>query len=218
MTLITRRTLLTGTVASALVLSAQLPFAFAVLAQQADAVPLDDLLSPSGLGDKALGDENAPVSVVEYASMSCPHCASFHNNTWKAFKEKYVDTGKVYFIFREFPLNTPAYAVAMLARCAPADKYHEVIDAYFKDQSQWLTSDNMYQALLDRAEPFGFSKETFDACLQNQALVKGLDEIRAKGSEQFGVSSTPTFFINGVRESGALTLEQMEQRIDPLLQ
>jgi protein-disulfide isomerase len=215
MSLITRRRVLTGTAASAAACSTFVPLAAPALAQEA--VPVDELHAPSKLGDRVLGADDAPVTVVEYASMSCSHCASFHKNTWKAFKEKYVDTGKVRFIFREFPLNTPAYAVAMVARCAPADKYHDVIDLYFQEQDEWLKPGDMYQALLDRAKPFGFTKETFDACLSNQALVDGLNEIRAKAGEQFGVSATPTFFINGVRESGALTLEQMEERIEPLL-
>lgn len=217
MTFFTRRTVLTGTAASAAACSTLIPLSAPALAQQA-AVPMDELLAPAGtLGDKVLGDENAAVTVVEYASMSCPHCATFHNETWKPFKEKYVDTGKVRFIFREFPLDTPAYAVAMVARCAPADKYHEVINVYFKEQAAWRGAENVYQALLDRATPFGFTKESFDACLANQALVEGLNEIRTKAAEQFGVNSTPTFFINGVKESGALTLAQLEERIDPLL-
>ncbi len=217
MTLITRRTILAGSAASAAALAVSLPLATSSLAQQADAVPLAELLVPGGLGDKILGDENAPVTVVEYASMTCPHCASFHNNTWKSFKEKYVDTGKVRFIFREFPLDNVAMAIAMVARCAPADKYHQVIGLYFEQQEEWRQPGNMYQALLDRAIPFGFTKESFDACLSNQALVKSIEEIKTKAAEQFGVNSTPTFFINGVRESGALTLGQMEERIDPLL-
>lgn len=215
MTSITRRRVLAGSAAAAAACSTLVPLTAPARAQEM--VPLDELLAPTGLGDRPLGAEDAPVTVVEYASMSCPHCASFHQNTWKPFKEKYVDTGKVRFIFREFPLNTPAYAVAMVARCAPADKYHEVIDTFFAEQDEWLSSSDMYQALLDRAMPFGFTKETFDACLSNQALVDGLNEIRSKAGEQFGVSATPTFFINGVRESGALTLEELDQRIEPLL-
>jgi protein-disulfide isomerase len=215
MTLISRRTVLAGTASTAAACSALVPLAAPAFAQES--VPVEELHAPSGLGDKVLGADDAPVTVVEYASMSCPHCASFHKDTWKPFKEKYVDTGKVRFIFREFPLNTPAYAVAMVARCAPSDKYHEVIDLYFNEQDDWLKPGDMYKALLDRAMPFGFTKESFDACLSNQALKDALDEIRTKATEQFGVSATPTFFINGVRESGALTLGQMEERIDPLL-
>lgn len=217
MTIVTRRSVLTGTAAVAAACSTLIPLTAPALGQS-NTVPLDDLLAQSGtLADKVLGDENAPVTVVEYASMSCPHCASFHNNTWKSFKEKYVDTGKVRFIFREFPLDTAAYAVAMVARCAPDSKYYDVIDTYFAEQADWRSAANVYEALLSRAEPFGFTKETFDACLQNQSLVDGLNEIRTKAAEQFGVSSTPTFFINGVRESGALTIEQLEERIEPLL-
>ncbi len=217
MTFVTRRTVLTGTAAVAAACSTLVPLSARAQAQS-DTIPLEDLLAQSGsLTDKVLGDEAAPVTVVEYASMSCPHCATFHNTTWKPFKEKYVDTGKVRFIFREFPLNTAAYAVAMVARCAPDSKYYEIIDTYFAEQADWLRAENMYQALLDRAEAFGFTKETFDACLQNQSLVDGLNEIRKKAAEQFGVSSTPTFFINGVREAGALSLEELENRIEPLL-
>lgn len=215
MRLLTRRRVLAGSAAAAASCSTLVPLT--VPAEAQEMVPLDQLLAPTGLGDRPLGAEDAPVTVVEYASMSCPHCAHFHTTTWKPFKEKYVDTGKVRFIFREFPLNTPAYAVAMVARCAPADKYHEVIDKFFVEQDEWLSSGDMYQALLDRAAPFGFTKETFDACLSNQALVDGLNEIRSKAGEQFGVSATPTFFINGVRESGALTLEELDKRIEPLL-
>ena len=103
-----------------------------------DKVDLDELLVPSPLGDKVLGDADAPVTVVEYASMSCPHCASFHNRTWYAFKEKYVDTGQVRFVFREYPIDAPAYAVAMVARCAPADKFFPIIDLYLSRQDSWL--------------------------------------------------------------------------------
>lgn len=217
MTFVTRRSVLAGSAAVAAACSTLVPLTAPVLAQEGT-VPLEDLLAQSGtLTDKVLGDENAPVTVVEYASMSCPHCANFHNTTWKPFKEKYVDTGKVRFIFREFPLDTAAYAVAMVARCAPEPRFYEIIETYFAEQSDWRRSENVYQAILTRAEAFGFTKETFDACLQNQSLVDGLNEIRTKAAEKFGVDSTPTFFINGVKESGALTLEQMEERIEPLL-
>jgi protein-disulfide isomerase len=205
-----RRTVLAG--------AAALPaLTLPVSALAQDAVPVDDLLVAGPLGDKALGDENAPVSVVEYASMTCPHCGRFHRQTWASFKEKYIDSGKVRFIFREFPLDASAYAVAMLARCAPADRYFDIIDLYFTTQDAWLASQDRYNALLDLAKQVGFSKESFDACLANQALFEGLDEVKNRGARKFGVTGTPTFFINGVKAVGALTLEQMESYIQPKL-
>ncbi len=182
-----------------------------------EAVQVADLLKPSALGDRTLGDANAAVSVVEYASMSCPHCATFHKGAWKPFKEKYVDTGQVYFVFREFPLNAPAYAVAMLARCAPADRYFTIVDLFFERQDEWLRSSDMFNAILDLAKQVGFTKKTFEACLKNQALFDGLNAEKDRASKSFGVDSTPTFFINGKKQSGALTLEQLDSHIQPLL-
>ncbi len=182
-----------------------------------ETVPVADLLEPAALGDRMLGDENAAISFVEYASMSCPHCATFHNGTWKPFKEKYVDSGQVRFVFREFPLNASAYAVAMLARCAPVDRYFTIIDLYFTHQNEWLRSPDMFNAILDIAKQVGFTKKTFEACLKNQALFDGLNAEKDRASNSFGVNSTPTFFINGTKQSGALTLEQLDKEIQPLL-
>lgn len=198
-----RRTVLAG--AAALPVLTLPQFA---LAQ--DAVSEEDLLVAGPLGDKILGDENAPVTVIEYASMTCPHCGRFHRNTWVAFKEKYIDTGKVRFIFREFPLDASAFAIAMLARCAPADRFFGVIDLFFTTQEAWLQSQDRYNALLDLARQAGFSKESFDACLANQALFEGLNEVKNRGSRKFGITGTPTFFINGTKAVGALTLEELE--------
>ena len=182
-----------------------------------DSVSEDELLVAGPLGDKALGDDNAPVTVVEYASMTCPHCGRFHRTTWAPFKEKYIDTGKVRFIFREFPLDASAFAVAMLARCAPADRFFDILDLYFATQDAWLQSQDRYNALLDLAKQAGFSKESFDACLANQALFEGLDEVKNRGARKFGVTGTPTFFINGTKAVGALSLEEMESYIQPQL-
>ncbi len=191
--------------------------AFPVIALAQDVVSEDELLVAGPLGDKVLGDDNAPVTVVEYASMSCGHCGRFHRQTWAAFKEKYIETGKVRFIFREFPLDASAYAVAMLARCAPAARFFDIIDLYFRTQDAWLQSQDRYNALLDLAKQAGFSKESFDACLANQALFEGLDEVKKLGARKFGITGTPTFFINGTKVVGALTLEEMESYIQPRL-
>ena len=189
---------------------------FAALAQ--GSVNVQDLHAPGQLGDKALGPADAPVTVVEYASMSCPHCAHFDATTFDQFKQKYIDSGQVRYIFREFPLNAPAYAAAMVARCAPADRFFDVIHAYFRSQEQWLRSDPavLRAGLLEVAKPFGFTEQTFDACLSNQALFEQLNAVKERGAA-FGVQATPTFFINGQKFEGALTLAELDEAIQPLL-
>jgi protein-disulfide isomerase len=148
--------------------------------------------------------------------MSCPHCAEFDRTTFDAFRAKYVDTGQVRFVFREFPLNAPAFAVAMVARCAPADRFFDVIHAYFRSQEEWLTAGDIKAAIFDKAKEFGFSEQSFDACLSNQALLTALNEERERAAA-FGVQATPSFFINGAKFEGALTLEELDKAIAPLL-
>lgn len=179
-------------------------------------VNMDELLRPGQLGERSLGPADAKVTVVEYASLSCPHCAHFDTTVFDEFKQKYVDSGKVRYIFREFPLNAPAYAAASVARCAPADKFFDVVHAYFRSQPTWLSSNNLKASTLDIAKEFGFTEQSFDACLTNQALFKAIDEVKARGAS-FGVSATPTFFINGKKYQGSLTLEDLDKAIEPLL-
>ncbi|MYZ48579.1 DsbA family protein [Propylenella binzhouense] len=206
-----RRSFLLGAAALGLVLAVP---GFALAQETVDTAAL---YAAPQLGDKVLGKEDAPVTVVEYASMTCPHCAHFHNTTLDAFKEKYVDTGKVRFIFREFPLDTAAFGIAMIARCAPAERYFDIVDVYFDQQQNWGRAEKPYDAILDIAKQFGFSKESFDACLSNQALFDGLNAEKERATKEFGVDATPTFFINGKRISGALTLEELDKEIEPLL-
>lgn len=179
-------------------------------------VNVEDLHAPGPLGDKFLGAPDAPVTIVEYASMSCPHCATFHKVGLPDLKAKYIDTGKVRLIFREFPLNAPAYPPAMVARCAPANRYFDIVDAYFARQQEWLGGSNIKADILKIAEEFGFTPESFEACASNQALFDGLNAVKARGSS-FGVNATPTFFINGAKFEGALSIADLSQAIDPLL-
>jgi len=209
---IDRRTFVAGAAASAVGAFALLPAAWG----QQQTVNVDDLHAPGPLGEKVLGPADAPVTVVEYASMSCPHCAHFDAATFDDFRLKYVDSGKVRYIFREFPLNAPAYAVAMVARCAPADRFFEVVHSYFRSQEEWLSAQDLRGAIMEKAKPFGFTEQTFEACLSNQALFEGLNTIKERGAA-FGVQATPTFFINGQKMEGALSLADLERAIDPLL-
>lgn len=192
-------------------------FAFSSPALAQDAtVNRQDLEAPGQLGEKTLGPADAKVTVVEYASMSCPHCAHFDATTFDDFRLKYIDSGKVRYIFREFPLNAPAFAVAMVARCAPADKYFDIVHTYFRSQDKWLTGKDLKAAMLEVAKGFGFTDQTFDACIANQALFKAINDVRDRGSS-FGVQATPTFFINGKKFEGALSLDELDKAITPLL-
>jgi protein-disulfide isomerase len=186
-------------------------------AMSQETVDTAELHAPGQLGEKALGPASAPVTVVEYASMSCPHCAHFDTATFDDFKLKYVDTGKVRYVFREFPLNAPAFAVAMVARCAPADKYFDVVHTFFRTQNEWLTGADVKAGILDVAKQFGFTEQSLDACLNNEALFKAINAVRDRGSS-FGVNATPTFFINGKKYEGALSMDDLDKAIGPLVQ
>ncbi len=197
-------------------LAGALAFGSSVASAQDEQVNVADLLTPGSLGEKVMGPADAKVSVVEYASMSCPHCAHFDATTFGDFKVKYIDSGKVRYVFREFPLNAPALAVAMLARCAPADKYFDIVHTFFRTQDQWLYVDDVKAGILKEAAQFGFTEQSFDACVKNQSLFAALKAVQDRGSA-FGVHATPTFFINGKKYEGALSLDELDKAIEPLL-
>lgn len=179
-------------------------------------VDMAKLLADGSLPDQVLGNADAPVTIVEYASMTCGHCASFHRNTLPAIKENYIDTGKARMILREFPFDPRAEAAFMLARCAD-DKYFAMIDVLFQQQNNWAGVENASEALLQIARLAGFSQESFEACLTNQKLLDDVRAVRQRGANDFGVDATPTFFINGNKYSGALTVAEMSAIIDSML-
>lgn len=179
-------------------------------------VDMAKLLEAGKLEDKVLGKADAPVTIVEYASMTCSHCADFTNNTLPKIKEKYIDSGKARLIFREFPFDPRATAAFMLARCAPDDRYFPMVDVLFKQQMQWAAAEDAQAALLQISKLAGFTQESFNACLTNQQLLDDVNSVRDRGAE-FGVNATPTFFINGKKYSGALSVDQMSAVIDGLL-
>ena len=182
----------------------------------ADDPPLAELMKPNAMGEMSLGDEKAPVTIIEYASMTCPHCAHFSETTFPELKKRYIDTGKVRFIFREFPLDQLAAAGFMLARCATPDKYFPLIETLFAQQRDWVVQHPL-DPLLTIAKQAGFTKETFEACLTNQKVLDGIEQTRDQAANQFGVNSTPTFFINGKRISGDISIDEMDKEISPYL-
>lgn len=174
------------------------------------------LLEAPPLGDRVLGAADAKVVVVEYASTTCPHCATFHKDVLPGVKKDYIDSGKVKFIFREFPLNDVDLAAVMVARCAPEDKYFPLLDIYFEQQETW-TKGNPREELFKIAQLAGFTRESFEACLKNEQVAKGILESRNRAESEFGVQSTPTFFINGEVLRGVESAEEFRKLIDAAL-
>ncbi len=181
-----------------------------------DAVSLVELIAEPPTKDLWQGKADAPVTIVEYASLTCSHCAHFHETTWPTLKSQYIETGKVRFVLREFPLDPIAAAGSMLARCAGDDKRQSVVDLLFANQAKWLV-DKPVDALRDLLKQAGFTQESFDACLKNQTLYDAVIKTREAASEKFGINSTPTFFINGKTYRGALTVAELQKALEPLL-
>lgn len=179
----------------------------------AETVDVAELMQPSKIGDIAMGSETAPVTIVEYASMTCSHCADFALKTFPVLKERYIDTGKVRYILREFPLDPLSAGTFMLARCAGKDKYYPMVETLFEQQRKWAVQKPL-EPLFEIAKQAGFTKEKFDACLSNQEMLNGLEEVRKRAAEQFKVDSTPTFFVNGERLRGAQPLAEFEKLIE----
>jgi protein-disulfide isomerase len=159
-----------------------------------------ELMRAGPLEEMVIGSEDAPNTIVEYASMTCGHCAKFQTEVFPELKTKYIDTGKAKYILREFPLDTLATAAFMVARCS--DRYYPMIDALFETQSVWaLQGSEGKDKLLQISRQAGFSKERFDECLADKELFKKIVDVRDRGHEAFQVDSTPTFFVNGKRLS-----------------
>jgi protein-disulfide isomerase len=218
---LTRREFCQGTatvaLATAFALSTLPPFGGQALAQAK--ISEVELMAPGPLPDMVMGDPKAKVTVIEYASMTCPHCAHFAETTFPEFKKRYVDTGKVRYIFREFPLDQLAAAAFMLARCASetdSSKYFTMIDTMFKQQRVWAVEKPL-PPLMTLAKQAGFTEATFNACLQNQKLLDGIEAVRTRAVDKFKVQSTPSFFINGTLTAGAMTIDEMAKQIEPLL-
>ena len=173
---------------------------------------LTTLAEAPAIGEMALGKADAPVTIIEYASATCPHCATFHAAVFPQLKSESIDTGKVRFIFREFPFDDLALAAFMLARCAPADKYFPMISMLFEQQKAWA-GPNARAELFRIAQMAGFTQEQFDACLTNEAVAKGVIEVRNKAAQSYGVEATPTFFINGKVFRGEQSIEAFRKNI-----
>jgi protein-disulfide isomerase len=201
--MLTRRTF------AALLLALGLPFAALAHPGHANAAdPLPDIV---------LGEEDAPVTVIEYASMTCPHCASFHQTTFKELKAEYIDTGKVKFVLREFPFDPLAAAVFMLARCSGEERYYDVVDLFFETQDQWAVREGALGEIRKIAKQAGFTNAQFETCLKDQELLDGINAVKQHGYEEFNVTATPTILIDGEKLEGARNMSAFREIIDPKL-
>ncbi|HKH00094.1 MAG TPA: DsbA family protein [Bradyrhizobium sp.] len=178
-----------------------------------------DVAKPVSLPDMALGPANAPVTITEFASMTCPHCAAFNDTVFPKIKSEYIDTGKIRYVFREFPLDIKAAAGSMLARCIAKDdagKYFAVIDMLFKQQNEWVLK-NTTETLIRIGKQAGLSQQAVEDCLKDQALLDKIAADQKYASEVLKVDSTPTFFINGEKIKGETSFAEFDKRIKSLL-
>jgi protein-disulfide isomerase len=180
-------------------------------------VDLTDLAKPTALGDRIMGKADAPVTLIEYASLTCPHCAAFANEVFGKIKTKYVDTGKVRYILREFPLDQLALAAIMGARCAPEQEFFPIIEMLFREQKDWAFIDNPGPALVERLARHGLPEDAFMKCLEDKDLQDKVMAIEDEANTKFGVDGTPAFFINGKMHGGEMSLEEIDAMVTPLL-
>ena len=166
--------------------------------------------------DRVLGQTDAPITIVEYASMTCPHCAHFANDVLPELKQKWIDTGKAKLIMRPFPLDQVALRAEVLARCLPPDRYYPMIETLFKTQEKWAIAQDWRPALERTVRLAGISSKEFDACLANKALEDEAVQSRLTASTQLDVTGTPTFFINGKKFEGPPTLQALDEVLSGL--
>jgi protein-disulfide isomerase len=167
--------------------------------------------------EQILGDPDAPVTIIEYASLTCPHCAQFHTDVLPELKERYIAPGKVRLIYRDFPLDQTALAAAALAHCAGPERYFSMLDVLFETQSNWARDDDPIAALKQLGKLGGLTEEEMAACLADEELTNGILRERLAGQNEHDIGSTPTFIIDGKAYPGSRDVEEFGKLIDPLL-
>lgn len=172
----------------------------------------------TAMTELVIGKADAPVEIVEYASLSCPACEHFHSTIYPVIKAEYIDTGKVKFTFVDFPTNSPGLAAAMIARCAGPDRHEGMVDIFFDTQKQWGRAENPLQALGMVARMAGLGPNDVDQCVRNSSLMNAIQEKARKAHDEKGVNATPTLFVAGEQVEHALELDKVKAAIDKALQ
>ena len=168
-------------------------------------------------GDQALGDPDAPVTVIEFLSLTCPACRRFHMNVYSRLKPDYVDTGKVRFVARDFPLNAPAFDAAVLAHCGGRERYFAFVDVLFQTFDDWASSGDYAEKLAQIGELGGVSRDRFDACLADRDLENSILQSRQSGHLEYDVNSTPTVIVNGEKFEDKMSFDALAEHIDRLV-
>ncbi len=163
--------------------------------------------------ERILGDVNAPITIIEYSSLTCSHCASFHADTLPDLKKKYIDNGKVKIIFRDFPFDAVSARAAMVARCVEPKRYFKFLEVLFKTQRQWASNDEQasMRALASMAKMAGMGEDDFNACITNEAILDGILERRLDGVKKFEIRATPSFIINDEKIEGSAPIEDFDE-------
>jgi protein-disulfide isomerase len=181
------------------------------------ALPLATVSAQPAVSERVLGDPEAPVTIIEYSSLTCPHCAAFHTDTLPAIKEQYVETGQAKIVYRDFPLDQNALNAAVIAHCAGEDRYFAFLEAMFASQERWARAADPREALIQLAGLGGLAREQAEACLADEAMLDAVLQTRLDGQEEFAISSTPTFIINGEIVSGNRSVDEFATVIEAAL-
>ena len=176
-------------------------------------LPPDSVIS----SERILGQSKAPIELIEYASLTCPHCAKFHNGPWVKIKKEYVDTGKAKLIYSDFPTDQLALAASMIARCAPKTRYFGIVKIMFETQDNWRNSQNPRQALANIGRIAGMSLATVNQCINSKVAYESVMRLREEGSKKFNIDATPTLIVNGEKIDSGLKIEDYRKLFDKLL-
>jgi protein-disulfide isomerase len=177
---------------------------------------LPDIALTGTLPEMAFGRADAPVIIVQYASMTCPHCRNFHMKTFPAFKKAYIDTGKVRYVLREFPIGKTSGAATIALRCAKPEKYLELYGKFMEQQPNWVSLEVRLDPIYKVASQVGMTRQQFDACRENQAMIDGLNWVKERG-RKLGIIGTPNFFVGGKLVKKELSIEDIRAMVDPLV-
>lgn len=166
------------------------------------------------LPESAIGDPQAPVTIIEFSSLTCPHCAAFHSETMPRIKETYIDTGKARLVYRDFPLDRLALAAAVIGRCVDPARHFGFVQMLYRDQTAWAQSADPLAELKIRAQLAGLSESDFNACLENKPLIQAIQQRAQEGQQEYGINSTPSFIVDGKKLTGEQSFETFSAAID----